>query len=1197
MADSVALPEGFVVDDGGINMGEGLDRSGLMRVSTETQAARDRKAAQLRATYDSNPAYEGGAELPHIEQSVAAKAGSRPALAKRLPKLEATEVLPAGFVPDALPDGFEVEKRPTPEEMVANAGLKDSAVLDLLGRQKALPVLIGQAAGFIDRYLTISKELLTPDKDGVTPLERETARRKAAGGDAGPVAMQDWLSREARRKIFNKADEPDIDPLEYGKQMVKGMIEKPLETAKGFVEYAIAHPELLMMGPIAGLATIAGEQLVEQATERTSIDAKKLLVDTGLNAVPILAIHAAVRGAGLLAAKERGATPTAEAEAAALKAINEQVKEQVAEGADATAAAAGALDNVLQHMEIKPEERAAIIEGVKDASAEGKQPQGRESEHPGTEGERVSAEAVGGDRPVELAQSPKEGGEPGKVSTELRRLQDYERRVQTEVEGLTGEPKYEALRETAGKIAALQEGKVDPKVLALMALPGVGAAAGYWLGTDQSDAIRKAVIGGGLGLGAAMLGKTAGAVSRTFDGLKDTRYRITHLTDDYGRGVALGELGAFRLASALNAILPDVKLREQVLHAVQAGDLSGLSPAQLKYAEVLRKAFDNGGEMGQAAGILPENLLKDYVTQLWVRGLNTKDSLLENLKKSMSASAQASPGMSPKTRFAKQRSIPNYKAGIEAGLIPVTLDPSAIVQVYLTNINKAIQNQKLIAALKNEKNNLGEPIIAGNEALSAEVTRRATRDLEEVPIDPAAKKMTADIMGIKAPGDYVFINHPQMANVKVHPDVVAPLKALFDSADANAATRAALGLSIAAKRGIFSFSLFHAKSLMDALAGTSPRGWAKVPSALKALREGGIPALDDLVGAGLKVVQRPLEADASAFSNAMRVLEAKNPMVAMPAKGIRWVQEHMDQFLWGVVHPSFKVATALAAYEKGLRNPKLTKEQAAKAAVSYTNDIFGGLDWFKIADGVQNKYGRDLALGLASPSGRRFMQIAMLAPDWTVSTTRAMAKALPGVTSKEIAALHRGYVFRSALVYLAIANGLNQAFSGHNLWENRDPTMVDMGDGRRMQLSKHFMEPVHWLTKPGQQLMNKFGYLPKEIMTQATNQQYMKASGQAPPIVEAQMGFAEGLGARAKHAIKGMLPIPGTVAAEQGAGPAISGMLGVPIYGKTEQQAVDAAVERALRVYPEQPKKAVQAEKRTRKQYDKQRKEQEQRQR
>jgi diguanylate cyclase (GGDEF)-like protein len=788
----------------------------------------------------------------------------------------------------------------------------------------------------------------------------------------------------------------------------------------------------------------------------------------------------------------------------------------------------------------------------------------------------------------------------GKVSRELsgeRAARGEEppglQRIQPQALSAAGERTTQGEPLQAGNLRIA--GKADPRLLAMLALPGVGAAAGYWMSGDAQDRLKNAIAGGVVGAAALLAGRVFTSAGRLFSGLKDNSYRIGHLTDEHAKTIALGEWGSARMEQTLNALVPDVARRTEILHAYQAGDTSKLSPMEKQYAQLLGKGFDQGAELSKASGTPIKSLIDNYITQFWVRGLNTKESLLANLQRATDARAGVSPGMSPNVRFAKQRVIQNYKAGIEAGMVPVTLDPSAILRMYLNNINRAVANKKFIDVLGKEKNTIGEPIVASHQNLE-ELAKQRTLQAYGNTIEPAAAKMVADIQAIKAPNDYVFINHPQLRNVKVHPDIAGPMKAMFDSTDPNIATRAAYAVAIAAKRGLFSFSLFHAKSLLDAMLGTSPAGWKHVPGALKMLREGDNAGLRDLIGAGLKVIDKPMEADVSAFSNAMRVLETKYPVGAMPIKGIRWVQEHMDNFLWGVVHPSFKVAAALAEYEKRvLKNPGMPKEQIAKNVASYANDIFGGLDWFKIADGVQNRYGRDLALALASPSGRRFMQIGMLAPDWTVATTRAMVKAIPGVSDPMIGAMHRGYVLRSALVYLTVANGLNQLFSGHNLWENKDPTMVDLGDGRRMQLSKHFMEPIHWLTKPAQQAFNKIGYPIKEPILQAVGKDYLSIkTGDVggPPI-----------GNRFAHALKGMLPIPSSVAAEQGAGPALSGMLGVPIYGKTEEQAIDAAVERALNVYkqkqeagtPQRARSEAQVEqaarKRVQKKYEKQRQE------
>lgn len=128
-------------------------------------------------------------------------------------------------------------------------------------------------------------------------------------------------------------------------------------------------------------------------------------------------------------------------------------------------------------------------------------------------------------------------------------------------------------------------------------------------------------------------------------------------------------------------------------------------------------------------------------------------------------------------------------------------------------------------------------------------------------------------------------------------------------------------------------------------------------------------------------------------------------------------------------------------------------------------------------------------------------------------------------------------------------------FSGHHLWENDDPTMVDLGDGRKLQLSKHFMEPIHWMTKPGQQALNKLGYVPSEPLKQIMGTEYLSVKG-APPMDTSAVG-------RIKHAAKGFAPITSQQALQQGLGPAALGFIGLPIYGRDEATAVKEARERA----------------------------------
>lgn len=1082
---------------------------------------------------------------------------------------------------------------------------------DIVERQKALPVLLGNFAGYVERLADTTNQLRTPDKDGVTPIEREVQRRKDAGEPTDVRAIEEWVSKEAKRKIFNKPDEPELGMVEYGKKIVQEVVDNPKKAIQGFMEYAATHPEVILAGPVNGLLIAAGENILEQATERQQIDYSKLAVDTLMDAVPIAAVHAPIRVMNWRKAKADGKEPTVEFEEKALQDVNAKV--------EAGTPLETAFHDMQRVMEVPPEDRVvfdeALAKGVEDAQAvrkdEGqvqgvgdeqriREDQGGEDLQRATQAGEPPRVEDGGARPVDDAS--RITGElppdvrPPKVSEELRKLENRERRIITEVEGLKGEAKYDALKQIAREKEALsaQSGRIDPKLLAGLGVVGLGAVGGYWLNKDPYEAVRGALITGGIGA-AVLAGRGVwNASNKILDGIKDTRYNPKHLTEQYLGSIKVGELAIARQAWGIEGLVNNKKARENITHAIQEGDLSKLSPVERQAAEFAKRFFEETGERARAAGIGIDDLIENYVTQLWVKGANSKESLWSNLKGIVKESGPSGPGMSPKTRFGMHRMIPNYKAGIEAGYVPVTLDIAEIMRIYGNNINRAIQNQKLINGLKRDTLPDGTPSLAKGADLDQEIDFRR-QQARNPQLDPAANQMVAEIQRIKAPKEYVAINHPQLMGYRVHPDIAPPLKALFDAGDPLAITKAAHAVSIAAKRGIFSFSLFHAKSLLDAAMGAGTRTARMVPGSMGVLKGTGDPRLmgylNDLVRGGLNVVEKPLEADANAFRNALRMIEEKTPLpINAPVRGVRWVQEHMDKFLWGLVHPSLKVATALANYEKALIDPKffgkvtrragqmariapdwrnVPKERIAGDVAQFTNDIFGGIDWFRIADATQTKYLRDLALGFASPSGRRLMQIALLAPDWTVATARSMYKAFPGMSSPQVAALHRQYLLRQAIVYLTLYNGINNYFSRHHIWENEDPTMVDLGDGRKMQMSKHTMEPVHWLTQPSQQAFNKLGYPIREPILQALNKDFVSlksGSPTGPPITESLDNIGEEALKRGAHLVKGMLPIPLTTTASQGPGTALSGMLGVPIYGRTEEKAISDAVERALRV-------------------------------
>ena len=725
-----------------------------------------------------------------------------------------------------------------------------------------------------------------------------------------------------------------------------------------------------------------------------------------------------------------------------------------------------------------------------------------------------------------------------------------------------------------GKFGNLESGKVDPTLLKVLGL-SAGAGAVYALYTeDPKDAIIGALATGGAIAALAVLRKGLGAVSAA---VKDTRYNPKHLTEEYKATIASAQLAHTRLAAQLKALVRDKKQREQLTMYLQGDTSVPLTPEMAVAAKIAKEFFEVWGDKGLKAGVL-ESFRDNYVTQLWT-GLNKNSSLFRNLMQSLGQRNTFTAGMSPKSRFGIERVIPSYKEGMAKGLIPSTLDIADIMKIYGDNMATAIANKNFIAALKRDRMPSGERILGSAEDLKKDIAAGMAKTGQqwkgEGPIVDDIRRFAAN----KVKDDYVLMQHPSLIGQVAHKDVAPVLNALFDAHTPTAAGKLAYGVAVAAKRAIFSFSFFHIKSLAEAALGAPFKTWTNLFEANKLLKQGAAgDVLDRLVRGGLNVTERPLEGDVTPFSHALQLINEKHPIIGAPVKGVIMVQKAMDHLLWDMIQPTFKVAAGMASMEKLLAKG-LSQEAAARGAASFSNDLFGGVDWFRMADAVQNKFGRDLALAVTAPHGRRWLQVLALAPDWTVATARTFAKAIPGITSKEVAALHQGYIFKQAMVYLTVMNGVNQYFSGHNIWENEDPTMIDLGNGQKMQASKHMMEPIHWLMSPGQQALNKLGYVVKEPLEQAMNKQYLSTKG-APPITNAKDTALSGAGKRVEHALSTTLPISGQQLMQSGAIPAISGFFGSPIYGKTDKQYVDAAVEQAKEQGKDEEKAAERARKR-----------------
>jgi hypothetical protein len=224
---------------------------------------------------------------------------------------------------------------------------------------------------------------------------------------------------------------------------------------------------------------------------------------------------------------------------------------------------------------------------------------------------------------------------------------------------------------------------------------------------------------------------------------------------------------------------------------------------------------------------------------------------------------------------------------------------------------------------------------------------------------------------------------------------------------------------------------------------------------------------------------------------------------------VAFVQNKINAATWDYMHAGIKIALALKEVEtlsinnakahaaKPEKVPLKTEEQIHQDVAQYANDLTGSLDWFRIATESKTQLGRQLAMQLAGPAGQRWAQIINFAPDWTVSTLRAGFKAfeqsdtgLRGLWKPENATdLYRRYALKSFLVWLTLQNGFNIAMSGQPIWENNDPTRINMGDGTTLNAGKHTNEFVHLMDDPLRFAYNKLGIGPKMVIDRFTGRE------------------------------------------------------------------------------------------------------------
>lgn len=702
-------------------------------------------------------------------------------------------------------------------------------------------------------------------------------------------------------------------------------------------------------------------------------------------------------------------------------------------------------------------------------------------------------------------------------------------------------------KNAVGKLSR-EAGFASPEIMVRLAATGGGAVAGAVL--NPKNPLEGALMGAAVGLGVSGAGiKVAqGLLTR---GLKSPQAAaevaprlarqtgkniqasgVHELIKDWDYRAKANERSIAQAYALLKKVAPTQEANEKLLFNLDTGASPG-DPA-VRTAKAL---FDSVWQKAHDAGVV-KNYVENYVTHLYDWGTQKGSSALVQLRNMIEQ--DYAQGLKTKTPFDKGRVFKTYQLAAEkAGLEPLTTDVAQIYGIHARSMLEASNNAQLIKGIKDLKGIDGEPLVTTYSAG-------------------------------EFPAGFTTVNHPQWRGYAVSKSIAPELIAMFAADNPFLATRLAHGVSLAAKKGIFMLSGFHFKSLAEAAMGAirNPRAVVRAVDLLKMYRQGGAgDIIDTALRGGLEVGHGTLDTANrglwdSVVKSSTRLMDSIVPGGGMLVKAPVKVEEAWSKALWEQFHPMLKLSVWEQEFQRLMRKrPDLGTEAASEMAARFSNDIFGGQDWLRNALVVQGDVARRFMLEAASPQGRRAMQIGLLAPDWLVSTFRAYTGAFRRGVDPAERAMYQKYLAQSFFLYGVIGDALNMHFTGHHFWENRDPdgklnpTVVDMGDGRKLWLSKHLMEVPHWVMDPGGTALNKLGYIPKEIFTQLQNKEWLSTKG-APNIVPEGTSFAGNVGYRFVHALKGFVPISLQEYQRSGAEAALLGAAGVPIRGKSfEEQA------------------------------------------
>lgn len=445
----------------------------------------------------------------------------------------------------------------------------------------------------------------------------------------------------------------------------------------------------------------------------------------------------------------------------------------------------------------------------------------------------------------------------------------------------------------------------------------------------------------------------------------------------------------------------------------------------------------------------------------------------------------------------KKSTIPSLIEGIKAGLKPKTVNIAEILRTYDAYKIRTAYNAKFAKSLSRILAEDGKPMI--RRAIDAP---EGWKILDHHSLNRAVYTKAVD-------GKPLLIKQP----VKVHPEIYADLKNIFDSKMDFRGVATYEAINSVVKKSMLSLSLFHHLALTEAaLASGIGREAFKMWNPKRIIRELGkgnysymenLPLLKDAIKHGLTVDPLP-DYHVKKIDGYMRGVEAKlkgrgklGEAGRKVVGGARKANALWDRALWDYYHTTLKVKAyeaqvgremkRLAAKEG--RAPTLEEIRTIKKEIAeFVNDSFGGQNW-------------ELQGVLGNPKIQQMMQWAFLAPDWMISTIKQGLAPARGMKrtggKKHLARTGAKFWAKAILYYNLVAQSANYENTrrkygeGRFTWQNPEGHYLDIfmghnpdGTERYMRLGKQLRELPEWILESRKKFFGKLSPVLNETLTQ-----------------------------------------------------------------------------------------------------------------